>query len=692
MKTIRLACPNDKSKISVANPRLRWLPIHGQNLSYSLTVFATRPGIGTNSGRLGRSKPLPLFSTKTLKRNFYDLPVKAKGLKPGRTYWWQVSGQDKNGHVRAISEKRSFKVMKMQQGPDTALAEVRDILTGPYRVCRPTAVAGEAWWAHPENLLPKPPILWGKPVRLRWRSELEAGETPEPDFPDDGPGTVDPLPLIWGSGVAADLYLPYYLAQHANLYWDLSHIEGCQQVLLQISGPEGFNEPNDGDVLHDSGVVNYYWGPPRISCGYDELESPLGPPPMGTMRRASNINLLSAADGGGSDVLPSEAVPEIMRQIRTVPCNDSREPVDVASDAVNLHCVRYPSIEITAQVSRWSWGENPGRTIEFSLMLNEPFPNVRSLVWDEESGRFVSPTAPSTLLIYTPPAPSMMDMSTMANLSLTMDGEPVERRNDILLTYRRVACDTYVIDLPQWPSVPGYTLRLEQQWRGGLAQITLWDFLEPHVVAAVIPGVAPDWHYCDGVYGDYDSLYGRDDLPDEPTNSPFFYYHQRGESCLPGGMIDSWTLPSNGIMEFNDFMESAFRGTRTVVLDERIDSASEIWLDEMAGTRDVEVRFETDNTNDLRYILPSTTQPVMMRETRGSGDVLWQMKYLDGKYAAMWTTGRSVDILYAGRAGELAGRSQFDPHRMQIWLSVRVGQTARGVHVWADIRYDLSAV
>ena len=364
----------------------------------------------------------------------------------------------------------------------------------------------------------------------------------------------------------------------------------------------------------------------------------------------------------------------------------------MASDPVTIRCVRYPQVRIGAMNVDFLWGDNPQRVIDFSLLFEERFPNVRTMRLDEETGLMTPVTAPSTLLVYTPPGPSMMAESSCDNLSLSMNGEPVERRNRITLAMGHPLCDCYVIPLDPWPVVSGYDFRLVQQWGGGIAYNTLWDFLDPHITAAVIPGVHPSWHYCGGVYQDVDSLYGRADLPELGTNSPLYYYHHDTGGCLPGDIVAGWHSPvAPGIEQFNDFLGSTFRGTRTVTHDLSGGPAVEVNLDEPEGEREVVVRFQTDNPSALRYVLPNTHYPVIMRETRGSRDVLWEVRYLDGVAAGLDTTGRSVNIYYAGRDSSAAGRSRFEPPRLEIWLAVRMGLNARGGHVWAEIHYDLRA-
>lgn len=673
MHKIRLAHPRDKSTITPKQSRLQWEPVRGlardEKLYYSVVIYATRP----RRRRGGRTKPLPFFATKILKRNFYDLPIRDKGLKPGRTYWWQVRAMNKYGQVAGLSKMRRFRVKLPLVAVGDVVGEVRVPLEPCFHL--PEDMRAEAtanWVSQRHNLLPYPPVAWGKPVKLRWRSDLESG----PHEPGE-PGSTDPLAMVWGNE-AAEIYLPPYLVQHANLYWNLSHIEGCEDVLLQISNEDGFAEPNNGDVMEDENVINYYWGPPAISCGANEIETTAGGPPMGELITADNLNLLSHSDGSPL-LLPSRSNPEIIRQIRTIPCNDRREPVDVASDPVTIRCVRNPAIDITAMTVDYHWGETPGRVIEFALMFEERFPNVRTLP---------SPAAPCTLLIYTPPGPTFLDTSSCSNLSLTVGGEPVESQNSIGLLNGGTYCDTYVIHLPEWPDVNGYDCRLEQQWNGGIAHETLWDFLSPIIWAVIIPGVHPSWRYCGGVFLDYDSLYGRDDLPEESTNSPYYYYTAHTGHCLDVDLRGNFYPPPTGFDEFNDMMERTYRGTRTVTHDARID---EYFLDEPAGTQDVEVHFYTDDTSDLRFIMPNVNLPVMMREIRESGEVLWEVKYMDGKAAGLYATGGHVGIYYGGRSVAFAaGRSQFDPPRLQIWLSVRAGRNGDS-EVWADIHYDLRA-
>ncbi|MCG8688054.1 MAG: hypothetical protein MI892_24480, partial [Desulfobacterales bacterium] len=393
--------------------------------------------------------------------------------------------------------------------------------------------------------------------------------------------------------------------------------------------------------------------------------------------------------------IPNQLVPSVVRQLRTIPCDDNREPITVASEPVTVHIVRNPDIDISAQVTQWTWGHSPGRTIEFNLFLEEPFPNVPQFRYDPETGSLVPAeiTAPSTLLIYTPSSPVMLLESSMSNLSLTMNGEPVEQRNQIQLTQQHEVCDTYVISLPAWPSTSSLTFRLEQEWQGGLDQNTLWDFLDPKVVAAVIPGVAPDWLYCGGVQRDFDSLYGREDLPDVATQSPFYHYTAAEAECLSPNLITTWVHRPEGVMEFNEFMESTFRGTRLVTHDSEGGDPTEIVLDEPVGMHEVEVRFEAGGTRELRFIMPLNGQSVMMYETRNSEEeFVWQVKYLDGKYAGLFAiVGGRATAYYGSHGSTPAGLSRFDPPRLQMWLSVPIGHAGYR-RVWADIHYDLEAV
>jgi len=673
MKQIQLTHPQDQATLSSSNRRLQWEPVRdlawsGQ-LRYVLVVSATRPG--PRPGR--RTKPLPLFTSKELRRSFFDLPIREKGLKPGRTYWWQVRAMDRDGQVAAASEKRRFKVEKTVE----AVTEVRGEIHLPEGSHYLNAEFGNVlapplWAGLRENMIPPAPVVWGKPVRVRMRGDLGSEDT---GAPPEGPGATEPLAMVWGHE-AAEVYLPYYLARNASLSWDFSYIDGCQWVLLQVSGQDGFSEPNDGNVLEDAGVTNYYWGPP----------------PMGSLIPAQEIDLLRGLDATLSVLPPSELIPEIVRRIRTVPCNEDRQPVDLASDPVTIRCVRYPVVDIGALTVEWTWGDHPGRVMDFSLLFEEPFPNVLAMRLDEETGTMVPVTAPSTLLIYAPPLPSLMHESSCVNLSLTMNGEPVERQNRVCLASGHPVCDCYVIPLDPWPRVAGYDFRLTQEWHGGMSYNALWDFLDPGLVAAVIPGVHPSWHYCGGVYQDYDSLYGREDLPEECTDSPFYYYHALTGNCLPRGIVGNWGSPvTTGIGRFNDFLSRTFRGTRTVAHDLSGGTVEEFYLDEPPGEQEVVVRFETDNPSELRFILANTHYPVTMRETRGSHEVRWQVRYLDGFAAGLFTTGRSVNIFYGGRRGTSAGRSRLNPPQLEIWLSILVGRTTRNGEVWADIHYDLRA-
>lgn len=114
-------------------------------------------------------------------------------------------------------------------------------------------------------------------------------------------------------------------------------------------------------------------------------------------------------------------------------------------------------------------------------------------------------------------------------------------------------------------------------------------------------------------------------------------------------------------------------------------------LDEPEGTHEVEVHFHTEETGDLRFIMHNLNKPVMMRETRETGEVLWKVHNLDGKVCALGVTGDRVGINYGGQAGSGLGRSQLDPPRLQMWLSVGAGRNAAGYLVNAEIYYDLRA-
>lgn len=702
MKKIKLAHPADNSQLSADNCRLQWEPLPGlpggAKLRYLVVLFATsrlprsrrhapRRSSRASSARRRRSKPLPVFTSKALKHNFFDLPMQAGALKPGRVYWWQVRAQDRDGQVVAQSEMRRFKLAKTLDDDRGTVREPRPPHSYFYVVGDSTVRAGESLSANLENFLPLPPVVFGKPVKLHLRSQAES-ETYEPPEPPAG-GTLEPQAMVWANE-AGEIYLPAILAEHANIYWDQSYVDGCRQVLLQISGQDGFSEPFDGDVLNDTGLIDNYWGPATISCGGDQLYRGDADAISGTPVSADNIDLLLLGDNALG--LPNQLVPDVVRQLRTIPCDNDRQPVDVASPPVTLHIVRNPEIVLRAQTTEWTWGSMPGRTIDFSLILDAPFPDVPQFRFDPETGSLVPAdiTAPSTLLIFAPPSPSLLLQSSMSNLSLTMNEEPVERRNQIQLTQTEQAFDTYVIPLDQWPSAPGFNFRLEQEWLGGLDQNSLLDFLDPNVVVAVIPGVDPSWLYCGGVTRDFDSLYGREDLPDLATNSPL-YHHPEGE-CYPSGLIGNWDHRYDGVRWFNEFMENTFRGTRLVVHHSDGGDPTSIVLDEPLGMREVEVRFETENTRDMRYIMPNLNQPVMMRETRDSGEeLLWQVRYLDGKYAGLYSTGPDRNF-YGGRGtGIPAGISRFDPPRLQMWVSVIIGNAGAAL-VWADIHYDLEAV
>lgn len=379
--------------------------------------------------------------------------------------------------------------------------------------------------------------------------------------------------------------------------------------------------------------------------------------------------------------------PEFDIQIRLIPCDEHREPVDVASTPTTVRCVRNPTISIGAIRSELTWGDNPSREIHFSVMLEEPFPKVLAMPSELGEEPPTIATAPSTLLIYAMPPLTMMEASTCISIRLTLNGEEMTRRNQIRT--RSIdpenGYDTYVIPFDEWPS-ENFDCRLIQEWRGGFTDICLLDFLKCNIVVMVIPGIRPDWHYPGGAFYNLDSLYGREDLADFETYSPYYFH---ASNCLPGSIIDD-RISTSGINWFNNFMESTFRGTRTVTFDPPDVPFERTGIpDETPGEEDVVIRFETENTSDLRFILPNLNEPVIMRETRGGREFVWKTRHLNGKNAEMMPLPDN-DCYYTGRRAD-SGVSRINPPRLEIWVSILMGMEEGGYYreIWADIYYNL---
>ena len=71
---------------------------------------------------------------------------------------------------------------------------------------------------------------------------------------------------VWGSDVAAVLPLIPQLWRKLELRWNYSDIDGCEEVVLQFAGEEGFNESSDSlNALSDSAVAAAYMGRPTLS-------------------------------------------------------------------------------------------------------------------------------------------------------------------------------------------------------------------------------------------------------------------------------------------------------------------------------------------------------------------------------------------------------------------------------------------
>jgi len=665
-QTIRLVSPQDKGKIAQDNSRFLWerrAQTGGERtVFYALTLFVAPSGPESEK----QTRPKPILIWNSITKNFLDFPARAKGLRPGITYWWQIRAFDQDGQILGVSDKQSFRVETSFEKLPAIEGRHPELERNGYLLANTCTLGTSSLSLFMDQLLPPPPSVWGKPVRVRARSGLDQMGSSEPTIPEDGPGTIGPLAMVWG-GDAGEIYLPVELVERCSVHWDLSGVEGCEAVLFQVSGQDGFSEPSNGNVMEDESVVNYYWGPPRITCGAWELN---GPTTLGTLIPADRINLFDQIGGSdGVTILPGNF--DIMLQLRVIPCNGSHEQVDVASEPFTVHAVRCPTISAGTTTCEWTWGDNPGRQINFSLRFEGRYPNVDTVP---------APTAPSTLLIWA---------RTCENVSLTMNGETIERRNLIATHPGELfggAWEAFVVELHEWPGEGEVNFTLSQEWLGW----SLIDFLEPRVSALVIPGIAPTYNYCGGVYDDFDSLYGRGDLPELATLIPFnrteIYtcreppYFERGREL-------------SGVSQFNDFMDQTFRGTRRVIFDGGPPDIYDPSVLEDEGTEEVTVNFETGGIGENRYVVPRIDEPVMMHEQRASRELIWEVRVLDGHRAALFTTNRTWNIMYGNRRTEpgWAGRSRFERRRMEIWLSINVGYTSEYREIYADIHYDLTA-
>jgi hypothetical protein len=498
-------------------------------------------------------------------------------------------------------------------------------------------------------------------------------------------------PVIWGNVRGEGMYLPQEFIEHCSIHWNLSDIEGCEQVMVQISREYGFQDPSSGNVMEESELSYHYWGPPRTTCGALEIEGPLPPPAISAMSN-NNINLFRNYRGD----IPNTTVDrkDIIRHIRLVPCNANREQIADASGSVIIHCVNWPSMRlfnVNVEID-WMNGQNWKRIYTFTIEFNSPYPHV--------SHPPTQTVIPSTLLIFTPstflcPYHEIM----LDNLSLKIDDQYIHMQNKIrhpfFSTQQRHA---YVIRQENWRIGHLYQCKLEQRFPGGGA-LSVWDFFTPAITTLLVPGIDPAWIYCGGyssgelshIYG-FDSLNGRGDLRNEDTLTPYHSIAIDGTS-IPENACCHWCDQTTCVEEINSLLERVFEGTRTVTFqtfgvieeEELIEQLPVRWE---AGEKRVIIRFHTELTDPARYLIDRTTHPIHMFERRGRENHDWIVEKLTTNLRM-----RQSDWLSYPFFTCVQGNLNIYPEKLRISVSQKLRPSYVGLepNPCVNIRYRLRA-
>jgi hypothetical protein len=541
---VKLTLPHPSKLVDQKKLTFKWLPaqIPGRRRPlYRLSVFELRPrqsfAIAT------KAKPVYSVMCKTTSHHY---PATAKALQKGKGYCWRVETCDENGMVLNTSVVQGF---RFRPRPSLVASGLMS-LAGPL-------------WRDPTLMLPKAPFIYGHPVIWRPLSAL-----PELETPEEGPGTTGPEKMTIFGLEAARIYLiePYW--QWAPIEWDYSYIVGCEKVLLQIAGPNGFQEPNSLDARSDAGVEMWYTGPVIITNCWGWLY------PRDRVDYGFDVTKIDLQYTGAEHPVWYDL------SVRTVALDAAGNQLGPASDHITVFCVQTPRIRLGPVDTEWTWGDSPQRRVEFTVILEHEFPDAGDGE-DEASTIVVSGLTPHT--------GAGIANATLTNVSLTRsDGTEVGEQG---IWDGKPA---YFIRLASWENGASYTYTLLQErpipdmrpW----AQLLLGHFLhftDLYLSVHCAPGLSPSTYIC----GDWLT---NDNLPHIECNQDL-YTASIDESGLDA-IYELWTRPLSG----------SRRITR------RTDD------DEYTTTRDVQVEFRftesLHSSEDFRSYL-MRNQPITLVET-----------------------------------------------------------------------------
>lgn len=605
---ILAASPRPGNPLLLSDPVFRWsarkLP---PAATFRLTVHPWQPDQPLAKAAQGR----PAYAVSDLRHNVHRIPASERKLAPGRTYCWKVATKLPNGTIiESAAMGFRYEARKAAKGPERCVADISDRFD-------------------PALHLPPAPFVWGHPVVWRSRASLATGG----GGASDPGGTTAPgwKWAIWGDEAARiHLIEPYW--HEARLAWDYSDVEGCDEVLLQIAGPDGFAQPNSTEARDDPGVAAWYSGPVVVpdECLGTFLYF------QGDTRRETSAHLVNLQyTGSDHDFWDSLAV-------RLVPLRADGSQADVASDHVSVGCVDLPLITLETCSVDWTWGETPNRRTTFTLRLGREFPT------GGDGGR-------ATLAIggWTPHTGR-----SIANAVLTNEGLLDDDLVGTGTTGTWRGRPAYFDLIPEWTDGLRLSYTLDQTPSAATASTGLLGhllhFTDLHLVLHCVPGLTPDTYTCGRRLRD-------DGVPEIPCGAAYeghFYDATLRSSDLFDGHQES------GLEPLHRLFTRPLTGTRHSL--RTVDGVTE----ESESDVTVEFRYveEFEDAGEWEsYLMRSTAlgspSTITMVESSGGTTTEYDFRMM-GFHAMMARTSRP--FAWIGGPGTAPGRLVFDPPALRM--------------------------
>ncbi|MGE3267950.1 MAG: hypothetical protein AB7P40_04335 [Chloroflexota bacterium] len=631
---LRLRFPHAATSVASGDLVFRWtLSEAPSTVRYRLSIFPLRPGQSLAKAALSR----PIYSVAGLRTTEHRFPTGTHKLAFGKAYCWKVEAVYPNGKI-AGSALGAFRCRPNRPLPPATVS-----------------IGDRLGLLDPAMHLPHAPFVWGHPVRWRFRTAL-------PEIDGGAGGATEPGWKwgLWGTE-AGRLFLiePYW--SNARVSWDYSDQPGCEQVLLQIAGPDGFMEPNSMHAREDAGVAAWYLGPATMpdTCLGMVIDFEGDP-----HHHVPTYEIDLQYTGEAHEFWDSLAV-------RLVPLDAAGNQTDVASDHVSVGCEDPPLITMETCNVEWVWGPLPMRRIEFTIRLGRAFPSTGE-------------TAPSTLAIkaLTPWNINSISRAVLTNVRLLNDDG-----GETGVSGSWDGNPAYFSGIPRWVEGSLITLTLEQQADaigGSTGQVQqLIHFTDLHLLVHCIPGLTPSTYTCGQSLSDGSFL-------EIPCAETFEGHHTEDE--LHGYDLNAGHIES-GFDAVFQLLTRPLSGTRHTV--RTIDG------DEQEDERDVTVEFryteEFEDAEDFKLYLLRTGPgggpcSITMVERSGGATTEYAFRML-GFFATMETTAEPF-IRYGGTDSISAGRLIFDPPHLRMEFqadrSYWDSSAVRGVEDIEVAEYDLS--